>query len=520
MATKPVDLTLTGDRKTGSSDSVGIARDQVRGSSLFMVGNVLSLAITFLPHLVLVRYLTTEAYGHLAYALSLVAVGKTYALGFNEAMSRFVPIYQAKREPAKVLGSIIVVFGVTLLISGLFVVTFAVASHPILTLLTKGREPAGLLLILMFLVPLETTDLLIMNLFACFARTREIFWGRYIIPSGLRVIVIALLVLRHLKLPFLAYGYLLAELITIIGFGALLVFELDRQKLLQKLGCVSLPVREIFGFSVPLMASNVVGMIGSSIPVLLLGYFQPMSTVAYYRVVLPAAGLSNMVLANFVPLYIPSASRLFAKGETAAINHLFWQTSLWMSALAFPIFLTTSCFARPLTIFLYGARYASSATILAILSLGYFFNVIWSFNSVTLKVLGKIRLMVILNTVTPIIIVVFNLLLIPRYGAIGAAVATAAGLIMQNLLRQLGLWLGSGGISFFEKQYASFFLVLATSALSLYLIQRFTPNNIYVAAALALLVSIAVLWLVKKHLKIADTFPEILRIPLIGRLLA
>jgi hypothetical protein len=93
-------------------------------------------------------------------------------------------------------------------------------------------------------------------------------------------------------------------------------------------------------------------------------------------------------------------------------------------------------------------------------------------------------------------------------------------LIMQNLLRQLGLWLGGGGISFFEKQYASFFLVLGSSALGLCLIQRFTPNNIYVALTLSLSVSAFVLWLVKKHLKIADTFPEILRLPLIGRLLA
>jgi O-antigen/teichoic acid export membrane protein len=49
--------------------------------------------------LMLVRYLSTEAFGHWAYALSLVEIGKTYALGFNEAMSRFAPIYHAKREP-------------------------------------------------------------------------------------------------------------------------------------------------------------------------------------------------------------------------------------------------------------------------------------------------------------------------------------------------------------------------------------------------------------------------------------
>jgi hypothetical protein len=36
---------------------------------------------------------------------------------------------------------------------------------------------------------------------------------------------------------------------------------------------------------------------------------------------------------------------------------------------------------------------------------------------------------------------------------------------------------------------------------------------------LAFTVSTFVLWLVKKHLKIADTFPEIHRIPVLGRLL-
>jgi O-antigen/teichoic acid export membrane protein len=518
MASKLVDLSSVTDGET--SDSAGIARDQIRGSSLFLIGNVLSLAITFVPHLVLVRYLSTEAYGHWAYALSLVAIGKTYALGFNEAMSRFVPIYHAKREPSKVLGSIVVVFAVTLLISGCLIATFAVASHPILALLTKRKEPAGLLLVLMFLVPLETIDLLIMNLFACFARAREIFWGRYIIPPSLRAIVIGLVVFGHSDLRLLAYGYIAVELITIVPFGALIVYELRRQKLLQKLTSIKLPVREIFGFSVPLMASNIMGMSGGSIPVLLLGYFHPMSTVAFFRVVLPAALLSTMIPANFLPLYIPSASRLFAKGDTSGINHLFWKTSLWMSVLAFPIFLATACFARPLTIFLYGARYAPSAPILAILSLGYFFNVVFSFSSVTLKVLGKIRLVVTLNIVTQIIIVVFNLLLIPRYGALGAAVATVGGLIVQDFLRQLALWRWGGGISFFEKRYTSFFLVLAASTIGLYLIQLFTPNNIYIGLMLALAVSVFVLLLVKKHLKIADTFPEIVRLPLVGRLLA
>jgi len=518
MASEALNLDESSDEQAGSG-STDVTRRQIRGSSLLLIGNLISLSITFLPHILLVRYLTTEAYGHLTYALSLIAVCKTYSLGFNEGMSRFVPIYHAKHEPSKVLGSIVVVFAITLSISSLFIVAFCVASRQILGLLTHGREPVGLLLILIFLVPLETLEILIMNLFACFARAKIIFWGRHILSPGLRVIVISLVVLRHYGLAFLAIGYVLCQIIVVLPFGVLLIRELGRQKLLRAWGSLTLPVREIFNFSAPLMASNVVGLVGNSMPVLLLGYFHPMSTVAFYRVVLPAAVLSNMILGNFMPLYMPSASRLFAEGDLRGMNHLFWQTAVWMGLLEFPIFAVTSCFARPVTIFLYGQRYASSAPILALLSLGYFVNAIFGFNSVTLKVMGKIRLMVMLNIFTPIIMVALNLLLIPHFGAIGAAVATTAGLVLQCLLRQLALWLGCG-INFFEMRYASFFLLLGGCALGLYFIQFVAPSNVYFAIIMATAASVLVLLMVKEQLKIADTFPEILRLPLVGRLLA
>lgn len=519
MASEAISLNATIEERN-RSDSAGITHDQIRGSSLFLIGNVISLAITFFPHLVLVRFLSTEAYGSWAYALSVVAIAKTYALGFNEALSRFVPIYHAKQELSKVFGTVVVVFAVTLVTSGALVAAFFIAPRLIMEILTKGREPVGLLLILIFLVPLESAALLIVNLFACFGRVREIFWGIYIIPPTLRAVAIGVLVLSQSELRYLAYGYLLVEFVTILLFGAMILYELRRHSMLSTLASIELPVREIFSFAVPLVSSNVLGMIGASIPVLLLGYFYPITTVAYYRVVLPAAVLSTMIPTNFMPLYVPTASRLFANGDTSGMNNLFWQTSLWMGVLAFPIFLATCCFAKPLTVFLYGTRYTPSAPILAILSFGYFFSVIFALNGATLKVLGKIRLMVILNIVTPITIIVFNLLLIPRYGALGAATATAAGMIAQALLRQLVLWRCGGGISFFETRFASFFLVLGPTAFALCLSQLFMSSNIYFTLTLAVAVSAFVLWLAKKHLNIAEIFPEILRLPLLGRLLA
>jgi O-antigen/teichoic acid export membrane protein len=111
-------------------------------------------------------------------------------------------------------------------------------------------------------------------------------------------------------------------------------------------------------------------------------------------------------------------------------------------------------------------------------------------------------------------------LLIPHYGVLGAAIATASGMIVQNLLRQLALWQWGGGISFFEKRHAPFFMVLGSSASGLYIIQLVTPNNIYIALTLALGVGLFVLLIQKNHLRITDTFPEIARVPVVGRILA
>jgi O-antigen/teichoic acid export membrane protein len=92
-------------------------------------------------------------------------------------MSRFAAIDHTTRDFEKVLGSNVMVFAVTLLASALFITTFATGARPTLAFFTKGREPAGPLLILTFLVPFEPTELLIMNLFASFARTWATVWG-------------------------------------------------------------------------------------------------------------------------------------------------------------------------------------------------------------------------------------------------------------------------------------------------------------------------------------------------------
>jgi O-antigen/teichoic acid export membrane protein len=273
-----------------------------------------------------------------------------------------------------------------------------------------------------------------------------------------------------------------------------------------------IPARDIFGYSFPVLTSSLVSMTIGSVGVFLLGYFHNASEVAKFRAVLPAAQLNNTVFMSFTMLYTPLAARLFANKDYQGINSLYWRTAVWMAVLTFPVFAATFCIAQPLVVAVFGHRYVSSGPILAMLSLGYYFNVALGFNGLTVKVLGKLRYTVVINVVAALANIVMNLILIPRYGAIGAAVGTTATLILHNLLKQAGLRLASG-LSIFDPQYRPFYLLIAVSSAGLFAIQQFASFTVYIAAPLAALVSVMVLAIARKKLHVTETFPELLRVP-------
>ncbi len=253
--------------------------------------------------------------------------------------------------------------------------------------------------------------------------------------------------------------------------------------------------------------------------VLLLDRSRGVTEVAFYRVVLPLAALNNVVMNAFSWLYVPSASRLVAREDHSGIDHLYWRTAAWISVLTFPVFAITFCFAGTLTTYLYGERYAQSGAVLALLALASYSNVALGFNGVTLKVLGKIRYVLTSNLSSALIKIVLCLLLIPRFGALGAAASVVVGMVAYNILMQWGLH-RVAHVRMLGREYLPLAVLILVSIFSLFSLREVVSHNIYLAILLTATAT-AILMLAAKHrLNIATTFPEALRVPVLGRLLA
>jgi O-antigen/teichoic acid export membrane protein len=493
---------------------------QIRGSSLLLAGRLFSKFVNLIIQVLTVRALSEADYGAFAYALSLVALGETIAtIGLDRAITRFVPIYHEKRDYDKLFGTVIMVVGTVLAIGAAMILLVFGFQGVIGQSLIKDQQAVALLLILIALSPVQALDGLMVGLFAVFASPRAIFFRKHVVAPGLKLVAVVLLIMSGSNVFVLAGGYVAAGALGVAIYTAILLRLMREQGWFQhfNLRSITMPWKEIFAFTIPLLSSDLVYVLMNSSDVILLERFHNTSEVAAFKAVHPAAMMNQLVMTSFALLFTPMAARLFARDDREGINNLYWQTAIWIAVFSFPIFALSFSLAEPLTVLLFGARYEQSAIILALLSLGYYFNAALGFNGLTLKVFGKLRYIVTVNIAAALVNVGVNLLLIPRYGALGAAIGTCSTLVAHNFFKQAGLAFGTG-ISLFEWRHLKIYAVIVLSALGLLLIQIvFSPPSL-VSLALAGLASALVILINRKSLAIAQTFPELLRLPLMRRL--
>jgi O-antigen/teichoic acid export membrane protein len=486
-----------------------------------LLGRVISMVTNFAAQVIIVRYLTKEDFGYFGYAWSIVLLLQSVlALGLDRADTRFLSLYDETRDHARFFG-VLAVEILTVAATGLVAVAAVLAMAGLGDAVPSGIDPAALslLTVLIALAPLQALDQATLNVFAVMARPRAIFVRRYLLEPLLRLLVVVLLVAGRRSVGFLALGYLAVGVFSVSLYGGLLV-RLLRPRWVQhrlRLRELRLPVRELFSFGLPLMTTNVVYVATTSLATVVLGYFRSPSEVAAFRAVQPVAALNTMVMLSFAILFTPAAGRLWARGDRDGLRDLYWQTASWLAVLTFPIFVLTTALAEPLTVQLFGLRYAESATYLGLVSLGMYANAALGFNGLTIQMLGRIRYVVVINCCTAAFALAANLVLIPRFGALGAAWAVLAALILHNVLKQAGL--RGTGVGVFDPGQARVYLTILGGAALVVLVQQVAHPPLPAGVAVAAAVSLLVLRLNRRALRLAGTFPELARVPVVRRLI-
>lgn len=504
-------------------DPVGAAgletSDQIKGSTLLMLGRVIGVLANMVVQVVVVRYLSKGDYGAFAYALSFVTTIRIFVtLGHARTITRFFAIYEERREYDKLFGTILMELGIVATM-GLASVAGAWALQGwIAGTLVGDPLVANVLLLIIVLAPIEALDELLEGLFAVFARPKSVFMRRYVLTPALKLSVVAVLVTTGQGVTFLAAGYVVVSAAGLAFYVPVLLRTMRERGLLEHFHWRSarMPVREVFSFSIPLLSNELFLISMSTVPVMVLGFYRGAAAVAALRAIRPVATLNSFVVRSFHLLFLPLASRLYARADEEGLRAAYWRTAVWIAVLTFPMLAMTLVFAEPVTVTLFGERYRDSAPYLALLAVGYYCNAALGFNSVVLQVVGRLRYLVLVNTGSALVAILLCLVLAPTYGALGVAVAESGVLVLQNLLNQLGL--RRIGVGVFSRAHARVYgsILLVTGAL--WVLERTLDPGLPGSLVLAGTGAAVVFRLNRELMGIADIYPRLAAVPLLRHL--
>lgn len=489
-------------------------RGHVRGSSLLLAGRMISLSINFVVQVLIVRYLSKEGYGAFAYGYSIAMLASRMTpLGIDKAVSRFIPIYHEENSLSRIKGSLLVAGG-TIVAMGMLLIGLVISCRNVLAG-TVISDPLSLsvLMAIVSLAPLLAMESLLEKLLAIFGRVKSLFFRRYLLTPLLRLAAVCCLMASGGDAFFLASAYVVATAVGVLVSMQLLWRVVRDDQLLSQLAQVKAEYtsKRLFRFGVPLLSSDFVFGLRTSLVVVLLEFFHGTTGVAAFRAILPVARLNQVVFDSFRVLYVPTASRMFARGEQHEISQLYWRSSAWIALLTFPVFLISFSLATPTAVLLFDESYASSGPILSIVALGLYLNAAFGFNTLTLRVFDRVRTIMNIDLSAGMVALVLNLAVVPWYGPIGGAIVSCLVLIGQNLAYQLAL-MKAGQLKRIPAAIARIHIAILTSAITLLIVQiRFAPPFLIGCALVTC--ATAVLWLTcLKTLQIRELFPELDRL--------
>jgi O-antigen/teichoic acid export membrane protein len=249
-----------------------------------------------------------------------------------------------------------------------------------------------------------------------------------ILRPGSQVGVTAVLIAVGLELNALLYGFIFSHfLIMVVGW--ILLSRLDWLELNPS---ETASTYDIVSYSLPLALAGVIYSTIGQIDFFMIGYFMSSENVGYYRVGFLFAGNILLVISSVKPIFKPMVSE--ATGDAQKIGDQFELATRWITMFVVPISITILLIPEIYLGILFSGQYAIASTAASILIIGYLINSAFGPEGMVLEGMGHTKLTLMNTAVMIVTNVILDVLLVPKYGIVGAAMGTAAGLTVGSLL--------------------------------------------------------------------------------------
>ncbi|HVO81120.1 MAG TPA: flippase [Terriglobales bacterium] len=249
--------------------------------------------------------------------------------------------------------------------------------------------------------------------------------------------------------------------------------------------------KQLLAFSLPASLTGVFGVMIIWVDRLLVGYYRPNADVGIYQAASQVSIAFAIILGAMNAIFSPMTADLFHRGELRRLEEIFRISTKWGLYLSLPLFLVTFFASHEVMIALFGAPYVAGWSVLVILALGQVFNAGTGPVGMLLVMAGYQNRMFLVSGTMFVLSVVMGIVLIPRYGMVGAATATAlavSGLFIAAIvLAQVVL-----GMRPYDRRYLKGLAATLVTTVALLLVRKMEVFPAPLQALVTLVVAVAV----------------------------
>lgn len=391
-----------------------------KNSSWLVADKLAKLCIALFVGAWVARFLGPAQYGQLSYAIAFISIFQAISiLGMDSVLVKHVA--SAQYDPGHVLG--------TALRLRWFAAALAYIALVLTTTIFLDKDPGlrSITLIVGLVMFFQTADVIDLWFQGNSQSKRTVIakTASYIVTAGAKVA----LILLGATLTTFAFAQVLEAILS--AFGLYLSYRLFRSSTRWRWN--SELAREILSQSLPILVSGLSILVYMRVGIIFLQEIKGSAEVGIYT-----AGVALSEVWYFIPMtLVTSAAPIIARKKlsneseyNSALLNLF--TAMWYFSLAVSV--VNFAVARPLMQVLYGARYAGSSTVLSIHAFTLVAVGVGVVQSLWIVNEGKTKISVYQAATGALCSILMNLLLVPKFGAAGAAMSTVLAQFAQAFL--------------------------------------------------------------------------------------
>ena len=457
-----------------------------RHSAVYFAGTLFTALSGYFFKVYLARTLGADALGIYALGISIVGViGLFNAVGLPTAGARFVSEYSSQRDYARLgaflrgalsllgLGNI-VLGGVLLLAMPWIAVRFYHA--PALASFSWSFVVIMLLGVL---------NAFLGQCMAGFSAVAQRTVVTHFVGTSATILLAVVLIGLHFGLG----GYLIAQVASAALVLACLAYSVWKRTppKARAVGGFGHIEKRVVAFSATTFGMAVVHFVLAQADKITLGHYLDLRQVGIYAVATAVAGFIPIALTSVNQIFSPMIAELHASGNHDLLQKLFSSLTKWVLIVTIPLAASVIMFAAPvMTVF--GTAFRSGAAVLVACAFAQLINCAAGSVGFLLLMSGNQVSLMKIQAVNAVVIVVLNILLVPRLGILGAALGLSASVVGTNLwaLAEVRKRLG---LLPYNRSYAKLGFSAAATTLALLAQRSFFSHSSWRAAAVALILA-------------------------------